>query len=399
MRRRRDNDFCFDYLPRITGDHGPTRRRSTWPTARSPGYIVVGREPRRRLGQRPPAARRAVRGRSGSSCATSSRSRRRRSGTSAPEIESGELRTEDIGTEVFFLPAAAHTEKDGLVHEHPAPAAVAPQGGRAGGRLPLRPVVLLPPRPDRAREARRAGRGPTTATGRCSTSPGTTRPSGAHRRALRRGGAARDQRLGRRRQAALGLHRAEGRRLDDVRLLDLLRLLRRRDEPGGAAQEPARAEPGWRRSGAGPGRRTGASSTTAPRPTPTASPGRSASATSGGTPRQERWTGEDVPDFEPDKRPDYVPPDGRPRGGRDRRHAAVHHAVRRPRLAVRPGRARRRAAADALRAARVAVRERALRAAREPGAAAASTIRATRTTRAAASPARRPTRSCSRPTG
>src|SRR5216110_2197727 len=30
-----------------------------------------------------------------------------------PEIESGELRTEAIGTEVFFLPAAAHTEKDG----------------------------------------------------------------------------------------------------------------------------------------------------------------------------------------------------------------------------------------------------------------------------------------------
>ena len=31
----------------------------------------------------------------------------------APEIETGELRTEDIDTEVFFLPAAAHTEKDG----------------------------------------------------------------------------------------------------------------------------------------------------------------------------------------------------------------------------------------------------------------------------------------------
>jgi formate dehydrogenase major subunit len=30
-----------------------------------------------------------------------------------PEIASGELRTEDIGTEVFFFPAAAHTEKDG----------------------------------------------------------------------------------------------------------------------------------------------------------------------------------------------------------------------------------------------------------------------------------------------
>src|SRR6202000_2845290 len=30
-----------------------------------------------------------------------------------PEIDSGELRTQDIGTEVFFMPAAAHTEKDG----------------------------------------------------------------------------------------------------------------------------------------------------------------------------------------------------------------------------------------------------------------------------------------------
>ena len=30
-----------------------------------------------------------------------------------PEIETGELRTADIGTEVFFLPAAAHTEKAG----------------------------------------------------------------------------------------------------------------------------------------------------------------------------------------------------------------------------------------------------------------------------------------------
>jgi formate dehydrogenase major subunit len=31
----------------------------------------------------------------------------------SPEIESGELKTEEISTEVFFLPAATHTEKDG----------------------------------------------------------------------------------------------------------------------------------------------------------------------------------------------------------------------------------------------------------------------------------------------
>ncbi len=51
----------------------------------------------------------------------------------SPEIESGELRTEEIGTEVFFMPAAAHTEKDGsftntqrLLQWHHA--AVEPQG-------------------------------------------------------------------------------------------------------------------------------------------------------------------------------------------------------------------------------------------------------------------------------
>src|SRR5206468_3710203 len=31
----------------------------------------------------------------------------------SPEIETGELKTEEIATEVFFLPASAHTEKDG----------------------------------------------------------------------------------------------------------------------------------------------------------------------------------------------------------------------------------------------------------------------------------------------
>jgi formate dehydrogenase major subunit len=31
----------------------------------------------------------------------------------SPEIETGEMRTEEIGTEVFFMPAAAHTEKSG----------------------------------------------------------------------------------------------------------------------------------------------------------------------------------------------------------------------------------------------------------------------------------------------
>ena len=58
-----------------------------------------------------------------------------------PEIETGELRTEDIATEVFFFPAAAHTEKSGsftntnrLLQWHHA--AVEPAGWACRGGTP-----------------------------------------------------------------------------------------------------------------------------------------------------------------------------------------------------------------------------------------------------------------------
>ena len=182
-----------------------------------------------------------------------------------PEIETGELRTEDIGTEVFFLPAAAHTEKDGTLHQHPAAAAVAPQGGRAAGRRAQRPVVLLPPRPD--------------ASGR--SSPGSTdprdrplldltwdypdrgrSPSPTPRRCSREINGYR-----RRRQPLSSYTELKDDGSTALRLLDLLRRLRRRGQPGRPAQARRRAELGGAPSGAGRGRRTGASSTTAPRPT------------------------------------------------------------------------------------------------------------------------------------
>ena len=88
------------------------------------------------------------------------------------EIETGELETGKIGTEVFFLPAAAHTEKSGsftntqrMLQWHRQ--AVEPGRGRA-----QRPVVHLPPRPpyqgqagrgrSRDRPPRRIGRPSTT---------------------------------------------------------------------------------------------------------------------------------------------------------------------------------------------------------------------------------------------
>ena len=73
----------------------------------------------------------------------------------SPEIETGELRPGDIGTEVFFLPAAAHTEKAGsftntqrLLQWHHQ--AVEPDPGQAGrlrrrgGPAGARPDLGLP---------------------------------------------------------------------------------------------------------------------------------------------------------------------------------------------------------------------------------------------------------------
>ena len=107
-----DNDFCFDYLPRLTGDH------STYVTVKAQiegvckGYFLFGQNP----------------------AVGSANARMQRMGLAnldwlvvrdlvmiesatfwknGPEIETAEMRTEDINTEVFFMPAAAHTEKSG----------------------------------------------------------------------------------------------------------------------------------------------------------------------------------------------------------------------------------------------------------------------------------------------
>jgi formate dehydrogenase major subunit len=107
-----ENDFCFDYLPRLTGDH------STYTTVKAQiegdckGYFIVGENPA--VGSANGKMQRlglanldwlVVRDLQMIESATFWKD--------GPEIETGELVTEEIGTEIFFLPAAAHTEKAG----------------------------------------------------------------------------------------------------------------------------------------------------------------------------------------------------------------------------------------------------------------------------------------------
>lgn len=107
-----DNDFCFDYLPRLTGSHATYETAMAQLEGTCKGYFVLGENPAVGHGnsklQRLAMANLdwlVVRDFSLIESATW--------WLDGPEIETGELRTEDIRTEVFFLPAAAHTEKDG----------------------------------------------------------------------------------------------------------------------------------------------------------------------------------------------------------------------------------------------------------------------------------------------
>jgi formate dehydrogenase major subunit len=107
-----ENDFCFGYLPRINGDHSTFQSTLDMLGGKVKGFLAIGENP----------------------AVGSANSRLHRLAMAnldwlvvrdfvevetaafwydAPEIETGELQTEKIATEVFFMPAAAHTEKDG----------------------------------------------------------------------------------------------------------------------------------------------------------------------------------------------------------------------------------------------------------------------------------------------
>jgi formate dehydrogenase major subunit len=107
-----ENDFCFDYLPRINGDHGTYRTVLDMIDGTVFGYFLLGQNP----------------------AVGSAHGRLQRLGMAnldwlvvrdlamiesasfwkdSPEIETGEVVAEQCRTEVFFFPAASHVEKDG----------------------------------------------------------------------------------------------------------------------------------------------------------------------------------------------------------------------------------------------------------------------------------------------
>jgi formate dehydrogenase major subunit len=107
-----ENEYCFGYLPRVSGDHGTYRTVLDMIDGLVKGYFLLGENPA--VGSAGGRLQRlalanldwlVVKDLTMIESASFWRD--------APEIATGELVTERIGTEVFLLPAAAHVEKAG----------------------------------------------------------------------------------------------------------------------------------------------------------------------------------------------------------------------------------------------------------------------------------------------
>ncbi|CAA9530177.1 MAG: Formate dehydrogenase O alpha subunit, partial [uncultured Solirubrobacteraceae bacterium] len=369
VRRGRDGGERLRLLAPAEADRQPlalpddaagVRRRARRP-------LRDGAEPGGRLDPLRPAAPRAR----PHEVARGARPRRPRDGALLEGLARDPLRRgEDGGHRHGGLPDARRRARGegGPLHEHAAAAAVARQGDRPAGRRPLGAVVRLPPRPPDQGPLR----GLRARAGLADPEPDVGLPRARRRAGAECGGGAQgDQRLrpdhGRARRR---LRAAQGRRHDLLRLLDLLRVLRGRRQPDpppragrplrarrlrlarvglGVAREPARPlQPGVRR------------------PRGQAVVGAQEARLVG---RGEREVGGLRRPRLPARQATRVPA-RRPRGGdgRDPGRRPVHDDARRPRTPLQRQRAARRAAADALRAARVARPQRPLSARRrEPG--------------------------------
>jgi len=109
---QQENDFCFSYVPRIDDNNSTYWTVQQMLQGKVKGYFVIGENPA--VGSANGRAQRLALAkldwlvvRDFVEIETAA------FWYDSPEIESGELKTEEVGTEVFLLPAASHVEKDG----------------------------------------------------------------------------------------------------------------------------------------------------------------------------------------------------------------------------------------------------------------------------------------------
>jgi len=108
----KENNWCYDYLPTLNADHSHMNTVAAMADGRRKGYFLMGENPS--VGSMNCALqRKGLRNLEWLVVRDLNLIESAEFWRNAPEIERGEVRPEQIATEVFFFPAAAHTEKDG----------------------------------------------------------------------------------------------------------------------------------------------------------------------------------------------------------------------------------------------------------------------------------------------
>jgi formate dehydrogenase major subunit len=108
----RDNQWRFGWLPPVTGEHSHMATTSDMAQGKLEGYLVLGENPV--VGSvNGRVQRQALRKLKWLVVRDLALTETAEFWRNSPEIDRGEMLPEDIDTEVFFFPAAAHTEKSG----------------------------------------------------------------------------------------------------------------------------------------------------------------------------------------------------------------------------------------------------------------------------------------------
>jgi formate dehydrogenase major subunit len=109
---QRENEWCFNYLPKMTADHSHMNTVVEMADGKVRGYFVMGENPV--VGSMNGSLqRKALRKLDWLVVRDLQLIETAEFWRDAPEIERGEVKPKEIATEVFFFPAASHVEKDG----------------------------------------------------------------------------------------------------------------------------------------------------------------------------------------------------------------------------------------------------------------------------------------------
>lgn len=108
----KENDYLFGAIPRLTGNHAHMQTVTDMADGKLKGYFVMGENPA--VGSMNGSLqRKGLRNLEWLVVRDFSLTETAEFWNRAPEVQAGQVKPQDIQTEVFFFPAAAHTEKDG----------------------------------------------------------------------------------------------------------------------------------------------------------------------------------------------------------------------------------------------------------------------------------------------